>query len=170
MLPKPPAPRRVLDLVHLLDLRVLDLLEDELRHAVAALDGEVLGRVVEQDHAHVAAVVGVDHAGARVDELLEREAGARRHARVAAVGHGDDQVCLDEALATRRDHGVVGGRQVQARGQTRAARRQDGLGRELLHAEHGGGAAALGRHGGEGGCGSEGKMRSAEQRQHRCWK
>ena len=39
---------------------------------------EVVVAVVEEDHSHVAAVVGVDHARPRVDEVLPCQARARR--------------------------------------------------------------------------------------------
>jgi len=70
--------------------------------------------VVEEDHADGPAVVEVDDPGARVDELLEREARAGRDAGVGAPGDGDGQVGGDEALAAGGDDGVLGRGEVVA--------------------------------------------------------
>jgi len=53
---------------------------------------EVDVRVVEQHHAQRPAVVLVHHARAGVDEVLDSQAGARRHAAVRAGGQLDGQV------------------------------------------------------------------------------
>ena len=60
------------EVLHLRDLRRRDHLDDHLRDPVAGLHGEVGVRVVEEDDAHGAAVVSVDHAGAHVDGVLQR--------------------------------------------------------------------------------------------------
>ena len=57
--------------------RRVDPLEDELRHTVPPLDGKIGLRVVKQEDADVAAVIGVDDAGTNVDEALPRQPGAR---------------------------------------------------------------------------------------------
>lgn len=74
--------------VQVLDLRNLrrgDALEDELSDAVTLLHLEVLLAVVEQDDADVAAVVVVHDARAGIDEVLPREPGPRRDARVGVL-------------------------------------------------------------------------------------
>jgi hypothetical protein len=70
------APHALLELLHLDDIGRVDALEDELGNAVALLDLVVRLGVVEEQHLHLAAVVGVDDARARVDEVLGRKAGA----------------------------------------------------------------------------------------------
>jgi hypothetical protein len=67
--------------VRLHDGRRVDSLEDELRDAVAALDGEVDVPEIEEDDAHVAAVVGVDDASSGVDRVLPGESRPRSCAR-----------------------------------------------------------------------------------------
>ena len=69
--------------------RIGYLFTDELGHPVAGLDGKVRLGVVEHDHADVAAVVLVHHAGADVDVVLPGQAGPRRNAAVRAVGNFD---------------------------------------------------------------------------------
>ena len=72
----PRAPLRVRQLLHLHRRDHADLLEDQLGHAIAHLHDEVLPSEVEEDDADVAAVVGIDDAGAAVDHLLHRETAA----------------------------------------------------------------------------------------------
>mmetsp|Transcript_50378 Transcript_50378/g.164619 ORF Transcript_50378/g.164619 Transcript_50378/m.164619 type:complete len:232 (+) Transcript_50378:107-802(+) len=86
-------------------------------------------------HPNVAAVVGVNHAGARVDEVLPGEAGAGRDAAIAALRHDHRQVRLDESLAARGHDAGVRGREVVASGERRAAHRQLGVLGEPLHDE-----------------------------------
>ena len=86
-------------------------------------------------HPNVAAVVGVNHAGARVDEVLPGEAGAGRDAAIAALRHDHRQVRLDESLAARGHDAGVRGRKVVASGERRAAHRQLGVLGEPLHDE-----------------------------------
>ncbi|KAL3669966.1 hypothetical protein V7S43_019108 [Phytophthora oleae] len=136
----------LLNRVHLLDIGILNLLEDQLCHSVPTLDRKILAGVVEQDHTNIAAVISVNDASACVDKFLPREARTRRHTRVAAVRHSDDEVRLNETLATCWDHAVVGGREVQASREARTTSGDDGFGRHLLDTEHGGRAAALDRH------------------------
>jgi len=76
------APNALLKLLHLDYLRRIDALEYELCDAVALAHGEVGIAVVEQQHLDLAAVVGVNDARARVDEVLGCEAGARGNAAV----------------------------------------------------------------------------------------
>lgn len=73
------ALRQLLDLD---DVGRHDALQDELRDAVALLDRKVGVGVVKQQHLDLPAVVGVNDARARVDEVLGREAGAGRDAAV----------------------------------------------------------------------------------------
>ena len=62
--PKPPAPRAVSSRASTSRQRRLDHRGDhQLGDAVAAADDEVLGAEVDQDHLHLAAIVGVDGAG-----------------------------------------------------------------------------------------------------------
>lgn len=78
-------------LVELLDLdhgRRVDALDDELGDAVALLHLVVGLAVVEQQHLDVAAVVGVDDARARVDEVLGCQSGA----------WGDAAICLSDLI------------------------------------------------------------------------
>lgn len=58
--------------LYLGDVEETNALENELRHAVANIDHKRHVRVIEQDDAHVAAVVRIDNACARVDEMLPR--------------------------------------------------------------------------------------------------
>lgn len=60
----------------------VDALDDELGDAVALADRKVGVAVVEQQHFHLAPVVGVDDARARVDEVLGGQAGAGGDAAV----------------------------------------------------------------------------------------
>jgi hypothetical protein len=64
------------------DVRGVDALEHELGDAIAGLDGEVGVAEVEEDDLDGPAVVGVDDAGAHVDAVLGREAGAGGYAAV----------------------------------------------------------------------------------------
>eukprot|EP00302_Diacronema_sp_CCMP2436_P014728 CAMPEP_0179877404 /NCGR_PEP_ID=MMETSP0982-20121206/24775_1 /TAXON_ID=483367 /ORGANISM="non described non described, Strain CCMP 2436" /LENGTH=177 /DNA_ID=CAMNT_0021770007 /DNA_START=200 /DNA_END=730 /DNA_ORIENTATION=+ len=123
---------RLVERVHLHHLGRRDLLEHELGDAVAAIDLEVALAVIEENDAHVAPVVLVDHPRTHVDEMLPREAGARSDAAVVARGDRYLQVRLAERLAARGHHAVVCRRKVVARGARRAARRQRGEGRQLL--------------------------------------
>lgn len=69
--PKPPRPpHTLLQLLHLQHLGRVNPLDHELGDAVALGDSEIHVRVVEQQDLDLAAVVGVDDAGARVDEVL----------------------------------------------------------------------------------------------------
>lgn len=70
------------ELLDLDDVGRDDALEDELGDAVAFLDLVVGLGVVEEEHLDLAAVVGVDDARARVDEVLGGEAGAGSDAAV----------------------------------------------------------------------------------------
>lgn len=79
------ATHALLKLGHLDHLGRIDALDDELRDAVALGDAEVLVAVVEEQDLHLAPVVGVDDAGARLNGVLDGEAGAGCH---AAVGTG----------------------------------------------------------------------------------
>lgn len=72
----------LLELLDLDDVGGHDALQDELRDAVAVLDLVVGVGVVEEQHLDLAAVVGVDDAGARVDEVLGRQAGAGSDAAI----------------------------------------------------------------------------------------
>ena len=81
----PSTPNTLLQLLDLHDLRGIDPLQHKLRHAVALLDCEIDVRVVEQQHLDLAAVVGVNHAGAGVDEVLGGEAGAGGYAAVCRL-------------------------------------------------------------------------------------
>ena len=76
----------LLELLNLDNLGGVDALNDELRDAVALLDLEVGVGMVEEQNLDGAAVVGVDHAGARVDEVLGCQTRARRDAAVLFRG------------------------------------------------------------------------------------
>jgi len=76
------AAHALLELLHLEHLGRVDALEHQLRDPVALLDGEIGVRVVEEEDLDLAAVVGVDDARARVDEVFGRQAGARGDAAV----------------------------------------------------------------------------------------
>src|SRR5262245_51722226 len=80
--------RRVRQRIDLLEMNGRDAGHDQLRDAIAARDAERLGTVIDQDHLHLAAIVGVDCAG-RVqygDTVLEREARARADLAFVALG------------------------------------------------------------------------------------
>src|SRR5262249_19620564 len=74
------------------ELRPLDRLHDQLRDAIAPLDGVRLVRIgVDQDDPHLVAVAGVDQAR-RVeagDAVTQREPAAWQHEPGEAVGDGD---------------------------------------------------------------------------------
>lgn len=72
----------LLELLHLDHVGGDDALEHQLGDAVALLDLVVGLGVVEEQHLDLPAVVGVDDARARVDEVLGREAGAGGDAAV----------------------------------------------------------------------------------------
>lgn len=152
----------LLQLLDLLDLGRHDALQHELRDAVALLDGVVGVGVVEQQHLDLAAVVGVDDARARVDEVLRGEAGARRDAAVCEklsacavaiepgvqrkVGlrkrtgtgrDGNTDVSIDEDLAARGHRRVLGGVEVVAGGEGAAPRGQASRGGQLLDLQRG---------------------------------
>lgn len=55
----------------------IDALKDELSYAVSLCDGEIGIGVVEEQDLDLTTVVSVDDAGARVNEVLGRQAGAR---------------------------------------------------------------------------------------------
>jgi hypothetical protein len=73
-----------------------------------ALTLEVGVAVVEKDHANIAPVIFVHHAGPGVDEVLDSQAGAGRHAGIGAVGAGDGEVGLDDTFATGGDDCIFG--------------------------------------------------------------
>lgn len=56
----------------------------------------------------VASVVGIDDASSHVDVFLPGEAGAGGHTPIGALRTLDGQVRLDDALAARLDHSLVG--------------------------------------------------------------
>lgn len=66
----------LLELLHLDNLGRVDALNDELGDAVTLLDLEVGVGVVEQQDLDLTAVVGINDAGAGVDEVFGRETGA----------------------------------------------------------------------------------------------
>lgn len=76
------APHALLQLLHLEHLGRVDPLNDQLRNPVALLHLKVGLAVVEQQDLDGSPVVGVDDAGARVDEVLGGEAGAGGDAAV----------------------------------------------------------------------------------------
>lgn len=80
------------------------------------LEGRVA--VVEQHHAHLAAVVLVHHAGARVDKVLDGQARPRRHARVRAGRARNLQARLHDGAAAGRHLSVfaAAGREVEKDG------------------------------------------------------
>lgn len=69
------AAHALLELLDLDDLGGVYALDDELGDALALLDLEVGVGVVKEQHLDLAAVVGVDDARARVDEVLGCQAG-----------------------------------------------------------------------------------------------
>src|SRR5680860_764603 len=77
--------------------------DDGLGDAVAAPDREALIAEIDQEHFHLAAIVGIDGAGAvqHGDAMLEREARARAHLRLVAVRQFEDE-------AGRHQHAVAG--------------------------------------------------------------
>ena len=74
---------------------------------LSLLTVEVLARVVEQHDADLAAVVLVDDAGARVDELFDGEARARGDPGVGARGGGDGESRGDDGAVAGRDDDVL---------------------------------------------------------------
>lgn len=110
--------------VDLDDVGHRDPLQDELGDAVADVDLELAIAKIEEDDADLAAVIGVDDAGADVDAVLDGEAGARGDAAVAAGRDAQAQPRLDDGAAARRHGGGLRGVQVQPRGVRRAAGRQ----------------------------------------------
>jgi len=106
--------RRVRKILHLLHARHVDLLQNELRHAVPRRHREVLVAKVEENNAHVAAVVSVHNASAHVDVLLHRKARAGSDARVAVERRGDGEVCLDDGLAPGGNSYFLCARKVEA--------------------------------------------------------
>jgi hypothetical protein len=74
---------RTLEIQHELQLAQNGyLLDDQLRDAVALVDGKVLVAQVRQYDANLAAVVGVNHTSHGVDAMLRSETGARRDTAV----------------------------------------------------------------------------------------
>mmetsp|Transcript_3328 Transcript_3328/g.8111 ORF Transcript_3328/g.8111 Transcript_3328/m.8111 type:complete len:230 (+) Transcript_3328:65-754(+) len=123
---------------HLLELGVeVDALENQLRDAVAGGDSEVLLAVVEQHDADGAAVVRVDDARADVDELLDREAGPRRDARVAVLRRRDAEVRRHDRAALGGHDAGLGRGEVPAGGERAPALRQHRGLAEALHVERG---------------------------------
>ena len=74
-----------------LNVRVGNLLADELCHPVPRLDRKFLVAVVEHDDADVAPVVLVHDPGPDIDVVLERQPGPGRHTPVGTVGDLDLQ-------------------------------------------------------------------------------
>src|SRR4051812_42923652 len=76
------AAHALLELLHLDHVGRVDALKYQLGNAIPFLDGEVRLSVVEQQYLDLAAVVSVNDACARVDEIFDREARARRDTAV----------------------------------------------------------------------------------------
>mmetsp|Transcript_90828 Transcript_90828/g.253655 ORF Transcript_90828/g.253655 Transcript_90828/m.253655 type:complete len:230 (-) Transcript_90828:85-774(-) len=155
-LPRGPEPARAAvgvpelsgDLDRLLH-RELVALQDQLCHPVSLAHHHWLrGRMIEEHHAHIAPVVGVDDSRTHADVLFPSQAGARRDARVQSaagpdvdVVEADCNVGLDERLAMWRDgdQGLTtvsrhrdGSIQVEARRELGALRGHRGPVRQLL--------------------------------------
>ena len=73
--------------------------ELKLRHLTLEIDIAV----VEQDYPNLPPVVLIHHACACVDEVLHRQARARRNARVRLGWDGYGEACLDDCLPSSRD-------------------------------------------------------------------
>lgn len=93
---------------------MVDALNDELGDAVADLDLKVGVAVVEEQHLDGAPVVGVNDAGARVDEVVDGEAGAGGDAAVCILGRKENgHVSLDFAFSFSSSLKCLGGKNVQ---------------------------------------------------------
>src|SRR4029453_8023393 len=92
-----------------------DGLDNQLGDAVAAADGERLGRGrVEQHQTDLTAVAGVDRAGGvdHGDAVAGGQAGAGMDEGGVAVGHGHGQPGADRGPPAPREDHVLGGAQV----------------------------------------------------------
>ena len=132
--------------------------------------------MVEQQHLDVAAVVGIDDAGARVDEVLGGEARPGRNTAIwtelarsllrresythtCTCRHGDANVRVDEDLAPGGNSRLARRVEVVAGGKGAASRRQAGLFRDFLDLQSRQGVVgldALGGRRGDGGFGGRG--------------
>ena len=108
--PKPPSARPLSSSVALDEGDAGDGRDDELCNAHAPRDRERLAPEIDQEHLHLAAVVGVDRAG-RVehgDAVAGGEAGARPHLRLEAIRQLDDEPGRHEgAPAWLQDEGRI---------------------------------------------------------------
>ena len=114
--------------------------DEQLRDAHAGLDGEralVVG--VEQDHAHLAAVAGVDHPG-RVDDreaVAQGEPRARNDEAGVALGDLDRDAGADRGPLPRADRDLLARAEVEARIAAVGSRRQHRVVAELHDAQLG---------------------------------
>ena len=116
--PKPPSPRvRLRQLARLDDLDRDRRNDEQLGDAHPRLDREGLLAVgVEQDHANLAAIAGVDHPR-RVDDrepVAQRQARARHDETCVAVRDLDRDACSDSRPLAGPDRERLAGAEIEA--------------------------------------------------------
>ena len=84
--------------------------DHHLRDAHAARDGETFAAEIGEDHLHLAAVIGIDGAGAVQNRktVFQREAGTRPHLRFIPFGQGDHQAGRHQRAGARRQNQILG--------------------------------------------------------------
>ena len=105
--PGTPKPTRsshtLLQILHLHNLRRVYPLQHQLRNPVSLLNLEIHLAMVKQQNLHLTPIIRVNHAGARVDEVLGRKARPRRHTTVSPLRRCDREIRRHECLAPRGD-------------------------------------------------------------------
>src|SRR5262245_20155796 len=108
--------------------RPRDRCDDQLCDAIAASHGVGAVAVIDEDHADLAAIVGVDGAGAveHGDAGLESEAGAGPYLRLELRGQRDGDAGADQGALPGRQDEIRGqrGKEVEPGGQWRRITRQ----------------------------------------------
>ena len=110
-------PRRRRQLLDLLELDVHHWHYNELGDPLAALDGDGLLSVVDEDDPELAAIAGVDDSGAvgDTDAVAKRQARAWRHQADVAIGYGNRNSGADRGPAFAWDLRRLRGAQIDAR-------------------------------------------------------
>lgn len=112
-----------INIIHLLDVRHANALQDKLRHSVPFVNLEVFLSVVKQHHAYRPPIVVIHDSRTDIDHLLHRQSGSGGDPRIRVWGDGDGEIRLDESLASGGDRSLVG------TGQKNVARKHSGRGK-----------------------------------------
>ena len=105
------------------DGRIHDALKNQLCDAVADVNAKIVLAEIEEENANIPAIVGVNNAGADINTVLEREAGAGRNPAIATRRNAELKIGGHACAPSGSNDLFLSGKEIVSGGVWRRAKR-----------------------------------------------